>query len=76
MKKKLRPVGEIKLELEKLFEELVDEHGYQMGDLLGEPLLWVPVHRPDCIETYVKDGQNPRFAYAHPDFFKCKKCGN
>jgi hypothetical protein len=60
---KMRPVGEIYLELEKLYDELVDDHGMQMGDLIYWLHGHLKIHRPDSIEEYVADGSNPELRY-------------
>jgi hypothetical protein len=59
-KKKLRPAGDILLDVEKLYFELVESHGYQKGDLLANTNSWADVHLT-CVEEYDVGG--------HPIFF-------
>jgi hypothetical protein len=59
----MRPVGDIYLDLEKLYDELVDDHGMQMGDMIYWLHGHLKIHRPDCIEEYVADGSNPELRY-------------
>ena len=59
----MRPVGDIYLDLEKLYDELVDDHGMQMGDLIYWLHGHLKIHRPDCIEEYTSDGSNPELKY-------------
>jgi hypothetical protein len=60
----MRPVGDIYLELEKLYDELVDDHGMQMGDMLYWLYGHLKIHRPDSIEEYTDDSSNPEFKYS------------
>ena len=60
-RKKLRPVGDILLDLEVLLEELVDQ-GLQLGDILALVNTWTTVHAPEAIEEYL-DGSHPIFHY-------------
>lgn len=59
----MRPVGDIYLDLEKLYDELVDDHGVQMGDIMYQTYGHLKIHRPDCIEEYTADDSNPVFYY-------------
>jgi len=59
----MRPAGDIYLDLEKLYDELVDDHGMQMGDLIYWLHGHLKIHRPDCIEEYISDGSNPILRY-------------
>lgn len=61
-KKKLRPVGDILLDMEELRNELLD-HGYQWSDFFGELYLWLMVHAPSARETYEDDNSHPEFYY-------------
>jgi hypothetical protein len=61
---KLRPFGEIMLDMEKLLFELhghPDEGGHDMqhGEVLYAINGWQKIHVPDQIETYEKDGKHP-----------------
>lgn len=59
----MRPAGQIYLELEELFDELVDEHEMQAGDLIHWLHGHLQIHRPDCFEEYVVDGRKPVLYY-------------
>jgi len=59
--KKIRPAGQILLEMEELRNELLDDHDMQWSDLLYELYGWLMVHRPDSREEYVEGG--------HPEFY-------
>lgn len=63
MKKKLRPLGTILLELEPLLDEMVHSHDLQMGDILALIHSYLEVHSPNCKEEYVDSGENPEFFY-------------
>lgn len=67
--KKLRPLGQITTQLEPLLEEMTDAHELQAHEILGIIFLWLQVHRPDAIETYL-DGTNPAFRYGPADPLK------
>ena len=60
---KLRPLGQITSDLEKLYEELIDEHDLQMHEILGLFYFWCMSHRPGAIERYVEDGSSPIIKY-------------
>jgi len=64
--KQIRPMGEITGDLEKLYEEMIDEHDLQLHEILGLLVLWCQVHRPDAIEKYVADGTSPTIFYGPP----------
>lgn len=57
--KKLRPVGDIMLDMEKLLFELHVDHDLQHGEVLYLINGWQKIHVPDQIETYVSDGSHP-----------------
>lgn len=59
MKKKIRPAGDIMLDIEKLLFELHIDHDLQHGEVLYMINGWQKIHLPDHIETYVKDGTHP-----------------
>jgi len=65
-KKKIRPAGEIFLDLETILDELIDDHGFQWGDLLSVIYGHLMTHRPDAQEEYL-DGGNPIFYYGPED---------
>ena len=59
-----RKVGRILLDMETILDELVDQD-LQMGDILALVYVHLMVHRPDCVEEYVKGGR-PEFYYGPP----------
>ena len=61
MSEKLRPLGEILLEMEPLMNEAMD-HGIQWADFLALMHVWLMVHRPGDRETYTAGG-SPEFYY-------------
>lgn len=63
-KKKLRPLGEILLDLEPLLFELAD-HDVQKGDALALISSWIDIHCPQMIEVYTADDSSPLFFYGH-----------
>jgi hypothetical protein len=62
MKKKIRPLGEILLELEKLTLEMVEDHDLQWGDILNLQRGYLEVHCPGAQEQYIGGG-SPEFYY-------------
>ena len=66
-KKKLRRVGDIMLDMEKLLFELHIDHDMQHGEVLYLINGWQKIHVPDQIETYVKDGTHPVLYGPKPD---------
>lgn len=60
--KKIRPLGKILLDMEMIFEEMIDDHKLQWYDVLYLVYGWLKVHRPDAQEEYL-DGTNPVFYY-------------
>jgi len=48
--------------IEKLMDELIDDHKFQCGDILYNQYGWIKIHRPDAIEEY-EDGGEPTFYY-------------
>ena len=59
--KKLRPFGEILLDMEPLIQELM-EHDIQHGDLISLIHVYLTVHYPNAIEVY-EDGSSPVLKY-------------
>lgn len=51
-----RTVGDIFLQLEEIFDELIDQHDFQFGDILYWVFGHLTIHRPDAREQYVKGG--------------------
>ncbi len=62
MKKKLRPLGNILLDMEDLLQEMTDDHDLQWGDVLFLVYGWLQVHAPKAKEEYL-DGSSPRLKY-------------
>lgn len=61
-KKEIRPAGEVFLELERLIDELIDDHEFQWGDILNWLFGHLMIHRPDAREEY-EDGDQTQFYY-------------
>lgn len=55
MKKKIRPLGKLLLEMEVLLDEMVDSHDLQWGDILNLIHGHLVIHRPDAQEKYLDD---------------------
>lgn len=66
MKNKLRPLGQITNDLEKILCEMVDTQEMQLHEILGVVLLYIQSHRPDAIEVY-EDGSSPILSYGPKD---------
>ena len=66
-KKKLRRVGDIMLDMEKLLFELHIDHDMQHGEVLYLINGWQKIHVPASIETYTKDGTHPVLYGPKPD---------
>lgn len=62
MAKKRRKVGDIFLDLEVLLDELIDDHGFQFGDILYWAYGHLKFHRQDAQEELV-DGGDIEFYY-------------
>jgi hypothetical protein len=66
-KKKLRPVGQTLLDLEKVLLEMCIDHDMQWGDVLNIVRGYLEVHVPGAQEQYTEGG-NPVFYYGpNPD---------
>jgi len=61
MARKIRPLGEVMLDMEPLILEMV-EHDIQHGDILNLIRGYLEVHCPDAREEY-EDGSHPIFYY-------------
>lgn len=59
-----RTVGEIFLALEEMLDELIDDHGFQWGDILWWVFGHLKIHRPDAREKYLEGG-HPKFDYKY-----------
>lgn len=68
-KKKLRPLGEILLDIEPLLLEAVEMHDLQHGDVYGLLRQYLEVHLPGYKEEY-DDETRPVFYYGHKDGLK------
>jgi hypothetical protein len=66
-KTKIRPIGIIYCELEKKYDEMVDSHDVQVGDILSWTYQHLKMHRPDALEEFEADNTNPVFFYGHED---------
>jgi len=62
-KNKLRPLGEVLLDMETIMTEMVEGHDLQHGDVYGLVKSYLDVHHPQAREVYVEDGSNPEFYY-------------
>ena len=58
----MRPLGKITNDMEKLLQEMVDEHEMQIHEILGINYAYLLSHRPEAQETY-EDGTSPIFYY-------------
>lgn len=63
--KKIRPLGQILLELEPLILEAMEAHDLQHGDFLAIVHKYLTVHYPGGLEEY-EDGTHPEFYYGYP----------
>ncbi len=63
-KKKIRPMMEILLEMEKLRLEMITDHDLQWGDMIFELYGWLMVHAPEQREEYMDDSY-PQLYYGH-----------
>lgn len=61
-RKKIRPLGDILLELEPLILEIVEKHDLQHGDVLNLVHGYLQVHCPGAKEEY-EDGDPIIFHY-------------
>lgn len=64
---KLRPLGDVTLDMERYFDEMVIKHDLQLGEILNMIRGYLEIHHPECIEKY-KDGTSPVFYYGHRDY--------
>lgn len=61
---KLRPLGDILLDIEPLLLEMVEDHDLQWGDVLNLVRGYLEVHCPEAQEEYT-DGTKPEFFYGY-----------
>jgi hypothetical protein len=59
----MRPMGKILLDLEKLLDEMCDEHDMQFGDIISLVHSHLVIHKPGAREVYVDDGSSPILYY-------------
>jgi len=71
-KQRIRPMGEILLEMEPLIQEAMDSHDLQWGDMMGLMHHYLMVHYPNAMEKYV-DGTSPVYYYGHEDNLNGRK---
>lgn len=62
MKQKIRRLGDITTDMEKLLLEMTVDHDMQWHEIMGIIYAYLQVHCPDGQEEYVKGG-NPVFYY-------------
>lgn len=63
-KKQLRPMGCITLDMEKLLEEMIEDHDLQWGEVLGLVYTWLTIHAQQAQEEYEKGiNKHPVFYY-------------
>lgn len=60
--KKIRPIGDVLLDLEDLLLEMVDTHDLQWGEILNLIRGYLEIHCPEAKEVYL-DGSSPMFYY-------------
>lgn len=60
--KKIRPIGEVLLDLEELLLEMVDTHDLQWGEILNLIRGYLEIHCPEAKEVYL-NGDSPIFYY-------------
>lgn len=63
--KKLRPLGHVLLDMEKLLTEMCVDHELQWGDVLNNVRGYLEVHLPASREEYTAGG-HPEFYYGPP----------
>lgn len=69
MRRKLRPMGKVLLDLEILLDELAVDHDLQLGEILSLTYNQLIVHNPGCVEEYV-DGGSPIYYYGPEEGLK------
>lgn len=62
-KKRLRPLGDVLLDMEPLIEEMVEGHSLQWGDVLNLVRGYLEVHCPRSREEYEDGSGSPEFFY-------------
>lgn len=69
-KKKLRPLGEVTHDLEKILFEMCHDHQMQEFEIMGITNHWIRTHYPSAIPVYEEDGTHPIYFYGHEWLFK------
>lgn len=69
---KIRPLGDILLDIEPLLLEAMVDHDLQYGDMLGMLYAYLLVHLPDNKEVY-DEGGSPVFYYGPESGLKKRK---
>jgi len=66
-KRKLRPMGEIMFDIEKICEEMTDHQGHdlQHGEVLGLINQWLIKHSPHALEKFEEDDTIAVFYHGH-----------
>lgn len=67
--KKIRPLGQVLLDMEPLLLEMCIQHELQWSDVLGLVYAYLQVHCPDSQEVYTAGG-NPVFYYGPKEKLK------
>lgn len=62
MGKKLRPLGDITMDMEPLILEMVEAHELQWGEILNIVRGYLEIHCPESQEEYL-DGTKPVYYY-------------
>lgn len=65
---KIRPLGDVLLDMEILLDEMAISHDMQLGEILALIRNQLLVHNPSCLEEY-EDGSTPLYLYGHQDLF-------
>lgn len=60
--KKLRPLGDVLIDLEPVIEEMVEDHELEWGDILNLVRGYLEVHYPEAKEVYVSE-DSPIYYY-------------
>lgn len=61
-KKRIRPMGDIMLDFEKVIQEMIDDHDLQWGEVLSQTHQYLRSHYPGAQEEYL-DGSHPVYFY-------------
>lgn len=59
---KLRRLGDVTLDLEKVLQEMVYDHDLQWGEILGLTKTYLEIHCPEAQEEY-EEGGHPEYYY-------------